>query len=211
MKLILGDDHQMFLDALTKGLSRRGHTILGSSDRLEGLADLVIQHRPDLCVLDVDFAGHSVFTPVAAIRERAPDIALVLLSGSATGEVWAAYDAGLIDSVVSKLCDLSVLNKVIERTRAGEHLVQGFPRQPKCRQPTRGRLEFSERERAVVALLVRGASTEQMAADLGVSTHTVRTHVQNVLLKLGVNSRVKAAVTVLARGPADLVDQDMRW
>lgn len=211
MKLVLGDDHRMFLDALASGLVRRGHDVIGSSASLEGLADLVIRRQPDLCVLDVDFAGHSVFAPAAIIRERDPGIGLVLLSGSATGEVWAAYDDGLVDSVVSKLCDLSVLNKVIERTRAGEHVIEGFPRRPQCRPSAPGRFRFSERERAVVALLVSGASTDEMAAALGVSTHTVRTHVQNVLLKLGVNSRVKAAATVLARGEADLVDQGARW
>jgi DNA-binding CsgD family transcriptional regulator len=54
-----------------------------------------------------------------------------------------------------------------------------------------------------MTLLVRGASTDEMATELGVSTHTVRTHVQSVMRKLGVNSRTKAASMGVALGLSD--------
>lgn len=53
--------------------------------------------------------------------------------------------------------------------------------------------DLTPREREVLALLVRGANTQMLAAELGVSQVTVRTHVQNILTKLGVHSRLAAA------------------
>lgn len=204
MKLVLGDDHRMFLDALAAGLQSRGHDVVGCSDRVDDLVDVVEERRPDLCVLDVDFGGRSVLGTAATIRARHPEIALVLLSGEAPAEVWSAYEARVVDGVVNKLCDLSALNRALERVRGGERVVERFARPVRPRRATREAARLSGRERAVMTLLVRGASTDEMATELGVSTHTVRTHVQSVMRKLGVNSRTKAASMGVALGLSDL-------
>lgn len=210
MRLAIADDHRMFLDALSAGLVHRGYDVVGSSDDLEGLVDLVESRQPELCLFDVDFGGRSVFQPAATIRERNPGIALVLLTGAATPEVWSAFERRMVDGVVSKLCDISVVTRAIERVRAGERVVERFAR-PAGRtysEPVATRL--SGRERAIVQLLVRGASTEEMSVELGITTHTVRTHVQSVLRKLGVNSRAKAASLGAAIGTADVGDRGGR-
>ena len=197
MKLLLADDHLMFLDALRGGLESRGHDIVGSSERLEDLAALVELHRPDLCILDVDFAGRSVLDTASAIRGRWPEIAMLLLSGSAGAEVWRAYEQGVVDGVVNKLCDLDMLDRAITRVAAGGRVVERFER-PRATKPTPPGQALSRQERNVLGLLMRGASTEQMAATLNVSPNTVRSHIQRILVKVGVNSRAKAACAVHA-------------
>ena len=203
MKLVLGDDHRMFLDALTAGLESRGHDVVGCSDRIDDLVDVVEEGLPDLCVLDVDFGGRSVLGTAAAIRQRHPEISLVLLSGEAPAEVWSAYETGVVDGVVNKLCDLSALNRALERVRAGERVFARFARPVRPRRSNCEAARLGGRERAVMTLLVEGAATGEMAAELGVSTHTVRTHVQSVMRKLGVNSRTKAATMGVALGLGD--------
>ena len=203
MRLVLGDDHRMFLDALGAGLERRGHDVLGMTECLDGLVDLVARTQPDLCILDNDFGGRSVVTSVAAIRSRQPEVRTVLLAGSAPTEVWTAFDARLIDGVVNKLCDINVLNRAIESVLRGERVVERFD-QPRLRSRSSSAADLlSGQEREVARLLIRGASTEQIAATLGVSTHTVRSHVQGVFQKLGVNSRAKAARVAFALGVTD--------
>lgn len=203
MRLVLGDDHRMFLDALGAGLERRGHDVLGMTECLDELVDLVACTQPELCILDNDFGGRSVVASVAAIRSRQPGVRTVLLAGAAPTEVWAAFDARLIDGVVNKLCDINVLNRAIERVLRGERVVERFDQpRPRSRSTSAADL-LSGQEREVVRLLVRGASTDQIAAALGVSTHTVRSHVQGVFQKLGVNSRAKAARVALALGVTD--------
>lgn len=193
MRLLLGDDHQMFLDLLGAGLRTRGHDVVAATARLDEIAGLVELHDPDLCLLDVDFGGRSVLPEVAAIRGRRPDLPIVLLSGSASGELRRAHDERLVQGAVDKLCDIVVLDRVIRRVLAGDRVVQRLDRPtPPIRTATRADL-LSGQERAIVALLVQGASTQQMADALGISPHTVRSHVRSVLQKLGVNSRAKAA------------------
>lgn len=192
MKLLLADDHRMFLDALRGGLESCGHDIVGSSERLEDIPALVELHRPDLCIFDVDFRGCSVLDTASAIRLRWPQVALLLLSGSAGTGVWRAYEQGVVDGVVNKLCDLRMLDRAIARVAAGGRVVERFQR-PRATQSTVSDNALSRQERSVLDLLMRGASTEQMATALGVSPNTVRSHIQRVLLKVGVNSRAKAA------------------
>lgn len=210
MRLALADDHRMFLDALCAGLAQRGYDVVGSSDQLDGLVDLVETRQPELCLFDVDFGGRTVFEAAATIRERNPGIALVLLTGGASPEVWSAFESRTVDGVVSKLCEISAVIRAIERVRAGERVVERFavPARRGQSQPVNTRL--SGRERAIVDLLVRGASTEEMSAELEITTHTVRSHVQSVLHKLGVNSRAKAASLGVAMGRDELFDGGVR-
>jgi two-component system nitrate/nitrite response regulator NarL len=211
MRLAVADDHRMFLDALCAGLVVQGHDVVGSSDQLEGLVDLVVGWQPDLCLFDVDFGGGSVMPTVGAIRERNPDIFVLLLTGAATPEVWSAYERRVVDGVVNKLCDLSLVSRAIDRVGAGERVVERFvPSLRRRRPPEPVAPSLSSRERAVMELLVGGASTLEMSVALGITTHTVRTHVQSVLRKLGVNSRAKAASLGVAPGGEHAVDRSIR-
>jgi DNA-binding NarL/FixJ family response regulator len=189
----------MFLDALVCALSARGHQILAASGDPEDAVELVLLHRPDLCVLDVGFAGRSGLDAVADIRRADSDTSILLLTGAATDAVWLAYDNFAVDGVVNKVCDISVLEAAINRITAGDRIVEGFRRRaaPRHTFPRAGAL--TRREQQVLELLVKGASTETIATEMGVSGNTVRTHVQNVLHKLGVNGRGKAAQVAVER------------
>ena len=210
MKLLLGDDHRMFLDALGAGLTRHGHDVVGVSHELDGLVELVLERQPDACVLDVDFAGRTVLDQARAIRTQAPQVSIVLLAGATSRAVWQSYEDRYVDGVVDKLCDLTVLDRALRRVRAGDRVVEGVVRPLPRQRNHPGARSLSERERNVVSLLVAGLSTEQMAADLGVSNHTVRSHVQSVLLKYGVSSRAKVAALAVSRGDVEIPAQRTR-
>ncbi len=198
MRLLLGDDHVMFLEALRDGLVRRGHEVIGSCEEVDGLVEAVDLHRPDLCVLDVNFAGRSVLEATAVIRERDPGVALVLLAGYAPSDVWAAFERGRVDAIVNKLCDISVLDRTLHRVMAGERLVERFRRPAPSPSDSRC-AALTERELAVMGLLAQGASTSEMAAQLGLSDQAARSLTRTVLRKLGVTSRNKAASLAVER------------
>ncbi len=192
MRLALCDDHGMFLDALATALTHLGHEIVSSSECLDDVEAQTTAYQPDVCLLDVGFSERSGVDVAPRIRERSPQVRLLLLTGMADDKVWHVYDAGEVDGVVNKVCDIAVLNKAITRVAAGGRVVEGFTR-PISRRIDAPRSDgLTSREREVLWLLTKGISTENMAAKLGVSTNTVRTHVQNVLHKLGVNGRSKA-------------------
>ncbi len=197
MRLTLCDDHGLFVDALATALRCRGHEILAVTHDAESVVDLAARQRPDVWVLDVSFPRSSGLAAAASIRERQPETCLLLLTASAGNEVWDAFDSRLVDGLVSKSCDLDRLDSSIRRVVGGERLVEGYART--SGNTSGGRLRYTQvepltsREKEVLRLIVQGASTEMMTASLGVSGNTVRTHVQNVLRKLNVHHRAKAA------------------
>lgn len=194
MRLVICDDHGLFLDALVMVLTRLGHEVVASSECLDEAVNLAAANHPDVCLLDVNFGGTTRLDAMARIKRHEPRTGVLLLTGMASEEVWTAYDAGEVDGVLNKVCGIPVLERAIRAVASGERVVEGFARRPSPPvlhpQPRPDRL--TEREREVLRLLSRGVSTEQMANQLGVSVNTIRTHVQNVLHKLGVNGRGKA-------------------
>lgn len=194
MKLVLCDDHDMFLNALMTVLRGMGREIQAVSQDADQVVDLVVQYQPEVCVLDVKLPGRSGIDAAAQIRDRAPDVKLLLLTGAATEAVWNAYDCRVVDGVVNKVCAIEVLQTSISRVARGERVVEGWLRPPEPTEPTDARHggPLTDRERQVLELLADGASTQRIADELDVSGNTVRTHVQHLLRKLGVHHRGKA-------------------
>lgn len=211
MSLVLADDHDMFLEALMTALTGLGEEIDAVSQDADRVVDLVVTYRPEVCVLDVKFTATSELeglNAAALIRDRAPEVKVLLLTGAAGDEVWSAYDDRVVDGVVNKLCDIDVVQTSIGRVARGERVVEGWPGCPPERpaegwERRWGYEPLSERERQVLQLLAEGAGTHRIAHTLGVSANTVRTHVQNVLHKLGVHDRSKAVRVALSRGLLD--------
>jgi DNA-binding NarL/FixJ family response regulator len=197
MSLVLCDNG-MFVEALASALAARDHRVLATCEEPERLVDLVSAFHPDAVVLDV---GCELPPLAAAIRREAPGTAVVLLSAQVTPAGWDAYDARLVDGLVSKSHDIDALDRALSTILDGERLVAGFNR-PRAAGPRRppGPEPLTAREREVLRLIVDGIATEAMADRLGVSANTVRTHVQSVLRKLRVHHRSRAAYLAVQLG-----------
>lgn len=206
MRLLLSDDHDMFLDALAGALSRLGHDVVATFTDPDAVPGAVRSLAPDVCVLDLTYAHVERLDVVDNLRRADPQAAVVLLTGSPNARALAAYDAGRVQALVGKGCDLETIDRAICAVGQGERLLAGMPVIP---APRRERLphgvRMTDREEAVLRLLVSGASTQDMVSSLGISANTVRTHVQHVLDKLGAHSRVQAAARALQ---LQLVDCD---
>ena len=199
MSLILCDSHRMFLDGLAFALGTLGHEVVASAERVDDLVDLVHEHDPGACVTELPRgAGHE--DALRQVRQNSPGVGIVLLTSSVDGYPWEAYRRDLADAVVSKACNLRVIDRSLRQVLEGQRVAAGGIN----RVPARGevtRLEhLTDREREVLALIAGGASTVAMSACLGVSSSTVRTHVQNVMQKLQVTHRTKAALVAAELG-----------
>jgi DNA-binding NarL/FixJ family response regulator len=196
MKLALCDDHRLFVDSLARELERHGHQIALRTYDPAQLLDAVRAAAPDVCLLDVRFPQRSGVDVAAELRTIAPATAIVLLTGACTDAVWDAYDRHAVDGVVSKGLPITAVHEALHRVARQERVVLGWsrPAPARRRNPAAG---LTGREQEVLALIVEGLATDAMAARLGVTSNTVRTHVQNVLRKLGVNSRGKAATAAV--------------
>jgi two-component system nitrate/nitrite response regulator NarL len=129
---------------------------------------------------------------------------VVILSAVSDPSVVAeAIDAGVV-GFVRKDQNASRIVSTLDRVATGEMAIDGdllraavraTPTSP--RSDTSRMLSFlTAKERAVLLLLVDGSSTAEIARSLGIATSTARTHVQNVLVKLGVHSRLQATALI---------------
>jgi DNA-binding NarL/FixJ family response regulator len=207
--IVLCDDHRLFVEPVARALRLRGHEPVITTSPAEGIA-AVEQHRPDVCVMDLRFPDGDGVAAVAALRQRHPWCPVVVVSGSDDPrDAAAAVRAGAV-GVLHKALPICEIFDALDRVAAGEELTPAavVPRPVASDERTRVRElvhALTLRERQVLGRLVEADDTVGIARSLGVSPSTARTHLQNVLLKLGVHSRLQAVALVVGSG----VDREM--
>lgn len=205
MKLVLCDDHALLLDALPPALERKGHAIAAVVATPEAAVDAVREHQPDVLLLDAMFPGDTGLRIVTTVLQASPSTKVVFLSGSSDPDlVAAAVEAGAV-GFVRKDRGLDGILRALERVMAGEIVIDSallravVGRRQAAEHDVRWLAQFlTEREKEVLDRLVAGQSTQEIARGMGIARSTARTHVQNVLQKLGVHSRLEAATAMFA-------------
>ncbi len=209
--LLICDDHRLLTDALV--------SIVGFDDGIKLVADpvdngqdaiaLCAEHRPDVVMMDIDLRGDlDGIEATRRIKKVSPLTNVVVVSGQRRPTVLVeAVEAGAA-GFLDKNTAVDDLLATIRAAAAGEVLVDPavlaslLPRLAAERQSTQdvnARLaRLTAREREVLGLMAAGCRNDAIAARLVISTPTVRTHAQNILLKLGVHSQLEA-VALAAR------------
>lgn len=201
IRLVLADDHQVFAEGLGMVLDTEDDVeVLGIAPDGEGALRLVGEHRPDVLLLDAHMPRTDVFEVVRAAKAAAPETFVVVLSADTRREIVDVVIQAGADGFLAK--DLtgwqvaSVLRKLL--AGQGAPVTPAVPERP-ARDPSvelRVRT-LSAREREILGLLVNGHSNRRIAEECFLSLNTVRTHVQNVLVKLGVHSKLEAVAFAL--------------
>jgi DNA-binding NarL/FixJ family response regulator len=205
--LVLGDDQVVFLDALATVLTQHEHTVGAVTRSTAEMVAFVHHERPDACLIarhlarddDVEAIGR-----VIAASKRTN--VLVLSADPGADAVGRALDAGA-SGYLHQSRGVDALVAALERMLCGE-VVVNVPSRPARRLSRPDQAEglaalLTCRERQCLLMLVEGLDTAAMVARLGVSRTTVRTHLQAVLTKLGVHSRLEAASFAVRYGLPD--------
>jgi len=211
--LVLGDDHVVFLDALSTVLSQSGYGVGGVARSPAEMVALVRREQPDACLIDRNAAmddGQAIGRLLAASECTS----VVVLSANPSSEaVGRALDAGA-SGYLHQSRGIGALVAGLERVLRGEIVVDVPETAPPLRRPAeptqalRLAAHLTSRERECLLMLVEGLDTAAMVGRLGVSRTTVRTHLQAVLTKLGVHSRLEAASFAVRHRLPDLWSGD---
>jgi two-component system, NarL family, nitrate/nitrite response regulator NarL len=196
LDVVLGDDHPVFADALARVLAGHGFRIRAVVHEAGEVVDAVVAHRPRVCVIDRHFADGDGLLLLPAVCAASPATRFVLLTADRDPETARGAVAAGAGGYLCKTAGVSALVSTIIRVAAGE-LVTDLPVQaapaPAHAEAHRLAGYLTPRERDCLVMIVDGLGTVAIAERLGVSLTTVRTHVQSVLTKLGVHSRLEAA------------------
>ena len=215
IRILLIDDHTLFRSGLKLLLRRQSdfEVVAEAADGVEGLKR-ARELQPDVILLDLNMPGLSGLEVLQILAQDLPECAVIVLTVSEEGdELAAALRCGARGYLV-KNTDADTLVQAIRRAAAGEpaidpamtaKLIEQFRQQGGLRAepsppPATQRSRLTPREMQVAQLLARGASNKVIANNLGVTESTVKIHVQNVLKKLNLTSRVQIAVYMVEHG-----------
>jgi DNA-binding NarL/FixJ family response regulator len=176
-------------------------------EALEGIAALVTTgDPPDVVLMDLLMPGMDGVTATTAIAQRHPELAVVAMTSFTQADmVHGALQAGAAGYLLKDAEADEVAAAIRAACRGEVHLDPAIAKQltrslvaPRPRAAD----ALTDREREVLVLVAQGLSNQQIADSLVISERTARTHVSNILGKLGVASRTQAALLAIREGIA---------
>ena len=202
-RVLVVDDHAMFAELLGEAL--HGHddiVVTGHVATGDEAVDATTRDAPDIVVLDYRLPGEDGIAVAARLRDVAPDIGLVMLTGVDDDSLLSAALLAGCTGFVTKDRATSELVDAVRAVRDGRGAIDpGAIARLARREPTVGDAAgLTQREREVLTLLAEGLTTREIASRLFISLNTTRNHVQRLIVKLGAHSRLEAVAAARRAG-----------
>lgn len=202
MRIVIGEDSTLFREGLASLLTDTGHDIVGRAPDADTLLTVVAETQPDLAVIDIRMPPDLTDDGARAarlIRERHPDIAIVLLSQ----HVETKHSVDLVSSggfgylLKDRVLDVDDFLASLERVAAG-----GSALDPEVVARLLGARDslaaLTAREHDVLALMAEGLTNVGIARRLFLTERTVETHIGSILAKLDLTTNQEEHRRVLA-------------
>ncbi|MEQ5776852.1 MULTISPECIES: response regulator transcription factor [unclassified Thalassospira] len=214
MNILLADDHDLVRDGITSFLQTAAPdvTVAQAKDFAEALAIVNGERSIDLTILDLNMPGMNGLSGLTVMRQKYPDVPVVILSGSVKrSDVLNALEHGASGYLPKTLSGKSLINalrlvlsgeKYIPSAlleddggtiRPGEIDLDGL-------EPDNPLRQLTNREREVLALLTKGLSNKEIAKQLSVREITVKVHLTGIFKKLGAANRTQAVKIAMQLG-----------
>jgi DNA-binding NarL/FixJ family response regulator len=203
IKILVVDDHPFLREGIVGAINSQSDMVLiGQAGNGQEAVEQFRLFRPDVTLMDLQMPTMNGTDAIAAIRNEFPGARIVVLTAY-KGDVQAlrAFKAGAVGYLLKNMLRKELLDtiRIVDSGRRrippeiarelGEHVIDD---------------QLSAREVEVLKLIAAGTSNKIIAAELSLAETTVKTHVQNILLKLGANDRTHAVTIALKRGYIDL-------
>jgi NarL family two-component system response regulator LiaR len=191
LKVLLADDHRLTLAGVRRVLDESGDIIVvGEAYSGEDVLPLVRATGPDLVVLDLQMPKMDGLSCLDLIRRHHPDVKVVIFSATtAVPEISTAFQSGASAYVLKTVNPLD-LPAVIRQAAEGTVF---YPPPAVAAPAAKDTNDLTERERTILAAVMRGLSNKAISQEFWVTEQTVKFHLSNVYRKLGVPNRTAAA------------------
>ncbi len=201
IRVMLVDDHTMVRRGLATFLRVFNDLQLaGEAESGAAAIQLCAEIQPDVVLMDMAMPDMDGVAATRTIRQQFPQVRVIVLTSFKEGDmVKNALEAGAIGYLLKDV-SADELARAIRAAHSGQATLSPQAAQAlvdKTSQPPPPGLDLTEREHEVLALMVEGLNNTQIAGRLTVSPSTVKSHVSNILSKLGVASRTEAVTLAL--------------
>lgn len=194
---VIADDHSVVREGLRLRLETDGWVeVVGEAETGEGALELIRATQPDLAIVDIRMPKPDGFDVARAVRAESLGTRIVLYTVLSDAQlIERAFDCGAL-GYVSKEAPPEVIFRALREIYHGRQFVD-----PAIATATgnKGGEKLSGREVEILTLLARGYSNTVIARNLQVTPETVKSHVSNVLAKLGAESRTQAVAIAIRR------------
>ena len=199
IQIMVVDDHHIVRQGLVALIGTLpGMQVVAQASDGEQAVDLYRTHRPDITLMDLRLPNKNGVDAIAQIREEFPAARIiVLITFDGDEDIYRALQAGA-KGYLLKGMNADELTEAIRAVHAGKSRIPAVVAERLAERM--GGPSLTGRELDVLKRIVGGRSNKEIAGDLFISEATVKTHINSILSKLGVNDRTQAATTALQRG-----------
>lgn len=197
--VLIAEDHPVFLEGLAARLAAtEDMRVVATASTGRQAAQLVVEHRPDVAVLDIEMPDQNGIETARLLHRLEPPVQVLILTAYDDDQrLTAAMDAGAL-GYLSKHAEPATILEAVRTVARGAMFFD-----PRLSDRIRARLssdhrrlhlfpQLTDREHQVLALLATDCSNQVIAQRLGISGKTVRNHVSAVLAKLPARDRTQA-------------------
>jgi DNA-binding NarL/FixJ family response regulator len=209
LKVMIVDDHPVTRDGLRVALSAAEDIeVVGEAATGEQAVIEAEKLSPDIVLMDLHMPGIGGIEACRRIRSKSPDTRVILFTVDQTRTaITEALQAGVSGYLLKDLSAEELVNaarlamdgKSVIHPQLTQAFIDEVDLGPRGDTSTEGG-NLSKREAEILQKVAYGATTKEVAEDLGISPHTVKTHLERIFEKLGANDRAQAVAIAIRRG-----------
>jgi len=211
IRVMIAEDQRTFADALRRVIDlEKGLQVVTVAEDGKTAVDLAVENEPDVILMDVEMPDLDGIAATRRIVQARPDAKIVILSAHSDDTLVArAVEAGAA-GYLSKTTSVGEVAEAVRAAAMGETLIDAdevgrvlgvLRRRREQDADVRARVDrLTPRQVEILQKMAEGLTPERISHDLGISPQTLRTHVQNILTRLKVHSKIEALALAIRFG-----------
>lgn len=204
VRVVVADDHPLYREGVARALTGAGFDVVGEADTGPEALELIRELRPDVALVDYRLPPPDGIEIAATVTRDELSTRVLLLSAYGDQDlVYKALESGAAGFVVKESRRQEIVDAVRECASGATFISPGLATGIASvirQRATTSNVPLSEREREILVRFAGGESVPAIGKALYLSTSTVKSHVQRLYEKLGVNDRAAAVAEGMRRG-----------
>jgi len=204
VRIAIFDDNKHFRESISVLFETNpAFELAGTYPDVLNVLENVTDASPDVVLMDIDMPGINGITAVKSIRNKYPNLPVIMLTTfDEDDKVYQSICAGAMGYLLKNTAPARLIEAVNEVSQGGAPMTPSIARKvmmhfQQSTTPAANEYNLSEREKEVLAQLVKGLSLKMIADELFVSRETIKTHIKNIYAKLHVSCAAEAVAKTL--------------